>query len=259
LLHGIDGVAAQYGREVNALHTVSVWAHDQGVVSGSAQVPEKSNEITVIPELLETLDISGAVVTIDAMGTQKQIAWVIREHHADYLLTLKANHSALLEDVKWLFGQNTGEAQWTSSNQGHGRQETREWWLLTDLSLFTSEQRSEWRDLSAVARVRSTRTLNDETTSQDRYYLTSLTDIEQVAHASRAHWSIENSLHWILDIAFRDDENRTWAGNAQANLVTLRHLALSLLKRDKSVKIGIQAKRRKAGWDTNYLTHVLNA
>lgn len=257
----IDGKTSRrsYGPSGSPLHTVSVWSHDHGIVLGSAQVPEKGNEITVIPELLATLDTAGATITIDAMGAQKHIAWSIREAHADYLLALKANHPGLHDDVRWLFEQHEGEAHWVTSSKGHGRLETREWWLLSNLEFLSSEQISDWRDLKGVLRVRSTRTIKDETSVQDRYYLTSLTSVEQAAFASRAHWGIENELHWTLDVAFRDDESRVWAGNAQANLVTLRHLALSLLKRETTSKASIKGKRQRAGWDTNYLRKVLNA
>ena len=227
------------------------------MVLAQQQVPGKTNEITVIPELLEVLDISGTTVTIDAAGTQKHIAWVIREHHADYVLALKANHKHLFEDVKWLFAQHDETPHWSTSSKGHGRTETRDVWLNTDLSFL--ENVSAWRDLAGVARVRGTREIKGEVTVHDRYFLTSLTDAATLAYAVRSHWSIENGLHWVLDVAFREDENRTGTDHAQANLVTLRHLALNQLKREPSLKASVKAKRMRAGWDDDYLLKVLYA
>ena len=239
----------------SGLHTVSVWASEHSVVLAQQQVANKTNEITVIPELLEVLDLAGTTVTIDAAGTQKQIAWTIREHHADYVLALKANHKHLFADVKWLFAQHDDAPHWSTSSKGHGRTETRDTWALTDLSFL--ENVSTWRDLAGVARVRSTREIKGEVTVHDRYFLTSLTDAETLSYAVRSHWGIENSLHWVLDVAFREDQNR--AKQAQANLVTLRHLALNQLKQATTLKASIKAKRMRAGWDDHYLLKVLHA
>ncbi len=241
----------------SGLHTVSVWASEHHVALAQQQVPDKSSEITVIPELLEVLDIAGTTVTIDAAGTQKQIAWTIREHHADYVLALKANHKHLFEDVKWLFAQHDDAPHWSTSSKGHGRSETREVWLLSDLDFL--ENVPAWRDLAGVARVRGTRAIGTEVTVHDRYFLTSLTDVETLAYAVRAHWGIENSLHWVLDVAFQEDANRARTEHAQANLITLRHLALNQLKRETSLKASIKAKRMRAGWDDDYLLKVLHA
>ncbi len=238
----------------SGLHTVSVWAAEHHVVLAQQQVPDKTNEITVIPELLEVLDIAGTTVTIDAAGTQKHIAWVIREHHADYVLALKANHKHLFEDVQWLFAQHDDSPHWSTSSKGHGRIETRDVWLLTDSYL---EDISAWRDLAGVARIRGTREIKGAVTVHERYFLTSLTDAETLSYAVRSHWGIENGLHWVLDVAFREDESR--AKQAQANLVTLRHLALNQLKREKTLQASVKAKRMRAGWDDDYLLKVLHA
>lgn len=256
----VDGKTARRsgGRDFSALHTVSAWSSEHGVVLGQAQVREKSNEITVIPDLLEALDIAGATVTIDAMGTQKQIAWVIREHHADYVLALKENHPRLHEDVRWLFEQQDREPDWRQESAGHGRLELRETWLLTDLDFLEVSERRAWRDLRGVARVRGSRVINGQSSSQDRYFLTSHTDAEKVAYAVRRHWGIENELHWVLDIVFGEDQSRARMENAQANLVTVRHLALSLLKREPS-EGSLKGKRKRAGWDDDFLLAVLNA
>lgn len=252
----VRAVDGKFSR-ASGLHTVSVWASEHHVVLAQQQVPDKTNEITVIPELLEVLDIAGTTVTIDAAGTQKQIAWTVREHHADYVLALKGNHPKLFEDVKWLFSQHDDAPHWSSTERGHGRTETREAWLLDDLSFL--EDVSAWRDLAGVARVRCTRQIKGEVTVNDRYFLTSHTDVTPLAHAVRAHWGIENSLHWVLDVAFDEDANTARADHAQANLVTLRHLTLNQLKRESSLKASIKTKRMRAGWDDDYLLKVLHA
>ncbi len=248
----VRAVDGKFSR-ASGLHTVSVWASEHHVVLAQEQVPDKTNEITVIPELLEVLDIAGTTVTVDAVGTQKQIAWTVREHHADYVLALKGNHPKLFEDVKWLFTQHDESADWFSQEKGHGRTETREVWLLNDLSFL--EDISAWRDLAGVARVRSSREIKGEVTMNDRYFLTSHTDVTLLAYAVRAHWG----LHWILDVAFDEDANRARTEHAQANLVTLRHLALNQLKRETSLKASIKTKRMRAGWDDDYLLKVLHA
>jgi predicted transposase YbfD/YdcC len=235
--------------KASGLHTVSVWAAEHHLVLAQEQVPDKTNEITVIPTLLETLDIVGRTITIDAAGTQKQIAWTIREHHGDYVLALKANHKHLFEDVKWLFEQHQAEADWSMQTKGHGRSELRELWLLNNLDFL--EDRKAWRDLKAVVKVKSTRVVKGEISIANRYFLTSLEDPETLAYAIRTHWSIENNLHWTLDIAFEDDANTANAEHAQANLVTLRHLSLNQLKRESSLKASIKAKRKRAGWDND--------
>ena len=252
----VRAVDGKFSR-ASGLHTVSVWASEHHVVLAQEQVPNKTNEITVIPELLEVLDIAGTTVTIDAAGTQKQIAWTAREHHANYVLALKGNHPQLFEDVKWLFEQCDDAPHWFSTERGHGRTEAREVWLLDDLSFL--EDTSAWRDLAGIARVRCTREIKGELSVNDRYFLTSLTDVNALAHAVRAHWGIENSLHWILDVAFDEDANRARTEHAQANLVTLRHLALNQLKRETSLKASIKTKRMRAGWDDDYLLKVLHA
>lgn len=249
----VDGKWAR----ASGLHTVSVWASEHHVVLAQRQVSDKTNEITVIPELLEVLDIAGTTVTIDAAGTQKQIAWVIREHHADYVLALKANHKHLFEDVKWLFAQHDDAPHWSASTKGHGRIETRDTWLLTDLSFL--EDAAAWRDLAGVACVRGTRALNGEVAVHDRYFLTSLTDAKTLSYAVRSHWGIENCLHWTLDVAFSEDQSKAKSHHAQANLVTLRHLALNQLKQETTLKASVKAKRMRAGWDDDYLLRVLYA
>ncbi|UCH26539.1 MAG: ISAs1 family transposase [Trueperaceae bacterium] len=262
----LDGKTARGSKDLdgNALHTVSVWSSQFEVVFSQQQVPDKSNEITVMPELVEVINPAGAIITTDAMGTQKQLAWAAREHHAHYLLALKDNHPTLLEDVSWAF-DHEDESGWKSKHsycqtmdKAHGREEVRECWVLPAPELLY--QRESWRDLSSVVRVRSKRRVNGKVSEKTRYFLTSLAGgAERVLRAARFHWGIENGLHWVLDVAFDEDRSRARLKNAQATWVALRHLAINLLKRDKTVKAGVEAKRLRAGWDRAYLLKLLNS
>lgn len=272
----IDGKTARGSSDqrVGALHTVSVWSSQRTGPGGAAlsktlevvlaqqQVPEKTNEITVIPELLEVINSAGAVVTTDALGCQKQVAWTVREHHAHYLLALKDNHPTLFEDVKDFFGY-ANKVDWElehshtqTTERGHGRTETRKCWVLPGPEWL--HEREAWRDLTSIVKLRATRTVGDHTTEHTRYFLTSLPlDAERALRAARFHWGIENGVHWVLDVAFDEDSSRARLKNAQATWVTLRHLAMNLLKRDKTIEVGVEAKRLRAGWDRSYLLKLL--
>ena len=260
----VDGKTARRSHRngLGALHTVSVWSSQAELVLAQDQVPDKTNEITVIPDLLEIVNPAGAVVTTDAMGCQKNIAWTVREYQAHYLLALKDNHPTLFEDVKDFFdyaskvGWDLEHSHTRTDEQGHGRSETRECWVLAAPEWL--HEREGWRDLSSIVRVQATRTLKGSTSSHTRYFLTSLPlDAERALRAARFHWGIENGLHWVLDVAFDEDSSRACLMNAQANWVVLRHLAVNLLKRDKTVKAGVEAKRLRAGWDRSYLLKLL--
>jgi predicted transposase YbfD/YdcC len=263
----IDGKTSRrsHNHGMGALHTVSVWSSQFEVSLGQLDVPEKTNEITVIPELLEVIQPAGAVVTIDAMGTQKNIAWTIREHHADYVLALKDNHTKLFEDTQWLFSHADGlgwqdlESSYAKTEtRDHGRIETRECWVLTNLEIL--DDLKAWRDLNAVVRVRGTREVKGKVSVEDRFFITSLpADAQRIMRAVRLHWGIENGLHWVLDVAFDEDHSRARLGFSQANWVAIRHLAISVLKRDKSVKAGVATKRFRAGLDQNYLLKLLKS
>lgn len=253
------GSGAQGGK---ALHTVSVWSSQLEVVLGQQQVPEKTNEITVIPALLEVISPAGTVVTTDALGCQKQVAWAVREHHAHYLLALKNNHPTLFADVKDVFAYADG-LDWTlehshtrTTERAHGRLETRDCRVLSVPEWL--HERECWRDLTSLVRVQATRTVGEHTTEHTRYFLTSLPlDAERALRAARVHWGIENGLHWVLDVAFGEDRSRARLDHAQASWVALRHLAVNLLKRDKTIKAGVEAKRLRAGWDRAYLLRLL--
>jgi predicted transposase YbfD/YdcC len=262
----MDGKTARASaqRGLAALHTVSVWSSQFEVVLAQQQVPDKTNEITVMPDLLEVVNPAGAVITADAMGCQKQIAWTAREHHAHYLLALKDNHPTLLEDVLSAFDY-AQKVAWDlphsatkTIDHGHGRQEVRQCQVLEAPEWL--HEKELWRDLKSIVQVQSTRTINNTTSEQTRYFLTSLPmDAKRALRAARYHWGIENGLHWVLDVAFDEDASRAHLENAQATWVALRHLVISLLKRDKTVKAGVEAKRLRAGWDRNYLLKLLES
>jgi len=262
----IDGKTSRHSAVGGAapLHTVSVYSVQHGLVLTAAAVPEKTNEITVIPELLAVIAPVGAIITTDALGCQKEVARQVREvPKADYLLALKGNHPQLEQDTHWVFAYHDQQG-WKGADhsyaktltQGHGRREQRECWLLRDLNAL--EQAGEWSDLRAVVRVRATRTVGEQTSVEERFYLTSLQgDAGEALHASRLHWGIENSLHWVLDVVFGDDASRVRLENARQNWVALRHLVLALLRRDTSVKGSLRSKRYRAALDTRYLERLL--
>ena len=250
----------------NAIHMVSAWAAENHVVLGQVKVDDKSNEITAIPQLLDLLEISGCIVTIDAMGCQREIARkIVEDKDADYVLALKGNQSGLFEDVKGLFehAQEVGFENcehYRTEEKGHGRLEVRECWTLADPESMASIQSLEnWRDLRTVIMVKSERLVGDKRSEESRYYISSLSGgAEQALEAVRGHWGIENKVHWVLDIAFREDDCRIRKGNGAQNFAILRHIALNLLKQEKTAKCGVKTKRLKAGWNENYLLKVLS-
>jgi predicted transposase YbfD/YdcC len=249
----------------SAIHMVSAWAREAGLVIGQLKTEEKSNEITAIPQLLQTLYLKGCIVTIDAMGCQKEIAGVIRERGADYVLQVKSNQPTLLEEVEEYFASEVGDSlpttpqtTWQETDGDHGRIEVRTYWHSTDISWFADRQ--QWSGLGGFGMVIAERTTAEGKTSVERrYYITSFSTggVKRFARACRGHWSIENQLHWVLDIAFDEDHSRTRKGHAAENLASIRHVALNLLKQEKTAKVGIKTKRKMCGWDHNYLLKVL--
>jgi predicted transposase YbfD/YdcC len=247
----------------SALHMVHAWATANHLLLGQVAVDEKSNEITAIPKLLEMRAISGAIVTIDAMGCQKEIARTIRGREADYVLALKANHERLFEQVVAFRGGTCGRgmkgpdiAYHREWSQGHGRTEARRCWATSDLTWLSG--REEWEGLRSVAFVESERFIGDSLSVEARYYLSSLpNDAKLLNDAVRSHWGVENSLHWVLDVTFHEDRSRIKKENAPENFGLLRRLALCLLKKEPTSKRSIKGKRLRASWDEGYLRRVL--
>lgn len=251
-----------------AIYMVSAWATQNQLVLGQTRVAEKSNEITAIPELLHLLEFTGCIVTVDALGTQTEIAEAIVEGGGDYLLAVKENQGHLFEDVRYLFEVDAAQgfeyAQYSYAktvNKGHGRLETRECWATEKeeyLSLL--RKRQQWKGLKSIVRILSQRQIGEKLEVQTRYFISSLpANAKAILKAKRSHWNIENQLHWVLDIAFREDESRVRKDHAAENLAVLRHLTLNLLNRDKTAKGGIHAKRLQAGWNNDFLLSVLKS
>jgi predicted transposase YbfD/YdcC len=250
-----------------AIYMVSAWASTNHVTLGQRKVDEKSNEITAIPGLLRVLALNGCIVTIDAMGCQKEIAQTILDQQADYVLALKENQAQLYQDTVELFQHleqtpthplRTDYAR--TVEKGHGRLEIRECWTITDPQFFPYFRTShQWAGLQTLVKVRRERRLPDRTTLETHYYISSLSGSALVLlNTIRAHWGIENGLHWVLDVAFREDDQRTRVGASPQNFAVLRHIALNLLKHESSLKVGVKAKRLRAAWSEAYLLKVLS-
>jgi len=247
-----------------AIHMVSAWVSANGMCFGQLATAAKSNEITAIPKLLELLDLDDATVTIDAMGCQKEIARQIVAQGGDYVLAVKDNQPTLHEEVKLFLDEQIaapGEAFTLHAHEetdgGHGRVEIRRTWVTPSVEWF--EDRRHWAGLNSFAAVECERTANGETTTERRYFISSLdgSDAAAMARAVRNHWSVENNLHWMLDMAFNEDQSRIRKDHGAENVSRLRRIALTLLKQDTTHKRGIRTKRLRAGWDEQYLCHVL--
>jgi len=261
----IDGktVRRSYNQKLgkNAIHMVSAFATANGLALGQVKVDNKSNEITAIPKLLKMLEIAGCIITIDAMGCQTEIAETIIKQGADYVLAVKGNQGNLYRDLKTIFANlsKTEHDHYETHESGHGRLEQRDCWAICGTkSLKKIRNADQWAQLTSIAKVTSQRTIGNKTTNDTRYYVSTLPgDAKQILNATRSHWQIENGLHWILDVAFREDDSRIRKDHAPENLATIRHIALNLLKQEKTAKVGIKNKRLMAGWNENYLQKVL--
>lgn len=256
------------GNGQGPLHLISAWATETGVSLGQRKVADHENEIVALPGLLEQVVLPGAVVTIDAMGCQRQVAETIVAAGGDYVLALKGNHRSLYAEVDYLFtdGLQTGfaveqlDAFDSDVDKGHGRLERRRCWAIADpevIAYLDAERR--WPGLQSVVMVKTQRTTGDSVGAQTRYYLSSLpAQAKRLNTIVRDHWRIENHLHWVLDVAFDEDQSRVRTGYADQNFALLRRMALGLLKQDRHSKLGVKGKRLKAGWDDAYLLHILS-
>lgn len=265
----IDGksVRGSYERskKQSALHLVSAWASEHRLMLGQVKVENKSNEITAIPALLELLDITGCIITIDAMGTQTEIAKTIVDKKADYILSLKANHPTLYNQVKVWFetAQSKGfEGIEFSHDQrveaGHHRQEKRQVWVVPLEAIPALYQPTPWAGLQSLVRVVRVRHLWNKTTREVQFYLTSLPcDAQRIGRAIRTHWTIENQLHWVLDVTFAEDASRIRNAHSPENFALLRRMAISLLNQETSTKRSLRQKTKRAAMDTDYMLYVL--
>lgn len=268
----IDGKTVRRSKEdaggIKPIHTVSAWAVESSLVLGQLCVDEKTNEIKTIPELLDILCLKGCIVTIDAMGTQKDIAKKIIQKKADYILQVKGNQQTLMNDISEYFEKDVFTVKKDTLEKAdryykdicgdHGRIEKREYYIENNIN-WLRERHPDWEGLAGIGACVSTVTEKGKTVTSVNYTIYSRQGLTAAEYGGsvRAHWGIENSLHWVLDIAFREDESRIRAGNAAENMNMARHIGVNLLKQEKSCKMGIASKRKKCGYDMDYLYKVL--
>lgn len=267
----IDGKTIRRSKDVvngkRPLHVVSAWANENQLVLGQLAVNEKSNEITAIPNLLNLLYIKGCIVTIDAMGTQKEIASTIIQGSANYVLQVKDNQKTLREDIAYYLEQEVvsqpknelkSMGQWAQTKEKcHGRIETRTCYITEDIEWLSAKD--DWEQLSGIGMITSERLIGDKRTVEHSYFIYSQkgATAEQLLAIRRSHWNIENKLHWSLDMIFREDESRVREGHGAENLNVLRHLALNLVKKDTSLKGSMRTKLKCCGLDHTYLLKLL--
>lgn len=262
----IDGktVRGSYdkGNGKGAIHMVSAWSTQNQIVLGQMKTQEKSNEITAIPALIDIIDLHGGIVTIDAMGCQKDIASKIVSKGGDYVLAVKNNQKTLYEDIRPYFDELKQKKMpdcdfYKTVEKGHGRIETRKFWSVKASDWLNAEH-PEWKNLQSIGLVESSRLIHGKETIQRRYYICSIPfNASLFAKATRAHWAIENSLHWVLDVTFREDQSRIRSKNSPENLAILRHVIVNLVRQEKSFKRGAPQKRLRAACDNAYLEKIL--
>lgn len=268
-LIAIDGktIRRSFNRaaEKSAIHLVSAWSVENQIVLGQVKVDDKSNEITAIPRLLDMLTLKGTTVTIDAMGCQTAIALKIIDKGGDYVFSLKGNQETIHEEVKGFFEderqtgfKNLNHDTWEITEKGHGRIEERLYFQTSEVNWM--EDKGKWKALSSIGMVDAKRTIAEKTSEETRYFLSSLSqDAEKFAGAVRGHWSIENGLHWCLDVVMNEDQSRIRIKNAAENFSVLRRIALNLLKKapHKKKRISMRLKGRWCGWNHDYLLKVM--
>jgi predicted transposase YbfD/YdcC len=256
----VDGKTLRGSRdgyhEKSAIHTVNAWANSNGLVLGQVKTKEKSTEITAIPELLSILDIEGCIVTIDAMGTQKNIAEKIIEEKADYILALKENQAYLKEDVESTFLRQKPDSVDETVEKGHGRLETRKCEVINTLDFL--DQKEEWSGLNTLARITAQREIKGVKTTEVRLYISSVdAEAKEFNAYIRQHWAVENSLHWTLDMTFREDAQRKRKGMAANNFALIQKITLNLLRKEESKNMSLKNKRLVAAWDDQFLLKIL--
>lgn len=263
----IDGKSSRHSFDGhgNMLHMISAYATEACLVLAQEKVSEKSNEITAIPKLLEWLDIRGSIVTIDAMGCQYKIADEILKKEGQYIFSLKGNQGELYEDVKIYFGNEELKLIpnldfYEDNDKGHGRIESRKCWVSNEVS-WLRERHPQWKSIHNIVRIDSTREIKGKISIETRYYISSLNEkAQKVLNSIRSHWSIENSLHWVLDMSFGEDQSRIRKNNAPQAMAIIRHIALNLLQLTKAQmkRQSVKRLRKMAGWDNKTLTSILN-
>jgi predicted transposase YbfD/YdcC len=253
----------QRSKGLGPIHMVSAWARENGLVLGQIKVDEKSNEITAIPELIAALNLAGCIVTIDAMGCQTKIAEQIAAAKAEYVFGLKGNQGTIHGEVKTFMEDAEANAFkgiiadiFETTERGHGRKETRRYSITEEVEWLTGV--SQWKNLRSVAMVESIREIAGVVTTERRFFLCSIAaNARELARAVRGHWSIENTLHWCLDVTFNEDQCRARTGCAAENLALLRHMAMNILKGDTNNKRSIKGRKKDAGWNNSYLIQLL--
>lgn len=248
------------------INTVSAWAASNRLVLGQKKVEGKSNEITALPELIKVLDLAGCIVTIDAMGCQREIVSKIVEKDANYVIAVKKNQPVLYEQIKQLFkqaiethGKDLNMSSFSSREMNRGREEIRNYLMITDVA-EQIDPLQKWKNLTSIGMVESVRVVNEKTSVETRYFISDLeNNAQKLAEAIRGHWSIENSLHWVLDVAFDEDNSRIRKDNAPANFAVLRHIAVNVISQNKSRKLSVRSKRFLATLDEDYSIELLEA
>ena len=258
--HSFDSATGQ-----SALHLVSAWASENGITLGQLKVDGKSNEITALPELLKRLDVAGCVVTMDAMGCQKDLAGQVKQQGGDYVLCLKGNQNSRHEETRYFFEeakrmqfQDVPYRYHQTVEKDHGRIETRRVWMVEEIAITWLARDDQWPGLASLAMVEAERQIGKKKTKETRYFISSLTgNVQQLAAAARAHWGIENSLHWVLDVIMNEDQSRVRKDHAPQNLALLRRLARNLIKKAKAPKRSVRGSIKRAGWDNSFLEAIL--
>lgn len=259
----VKGASNKKNRQNSLLHMVSAWSSERGLLLGQLKTETKSNEITAIPELIESIDIKGATITIDAMGCQKEIAKVIRRKEGDYVLMVKDNQPTLHDEIQNYFNQaeaiefdGVPHDAFVKEEKGHGREERREIYVTDDIDWLPMKE--EWAGLKSIVMLKSFRTLSGITSEERRYYISSiLPEAERMARATRGHWGIENKVHWVLDVDFQEDLSQISTRHAAENFSILRRLTLNVIRLDPDKKKSLKGRRESAGWDNDYMAYLL--